>query len=54
MAVCLIDAGKDQKNKIDLLEAMHFTVSVTGRPLNIFFEELAMDVDNHQMLVTSE
>jgi hypothetical protein len=51
-AVCLIDAGRDQKNKIDILEAMHYTVSVMGRPSNFVFEKLATGVDNHQMLVT--
>jgi hypothetical protein len=53
-----MDAGKDQKSKIDILDAMHYTASpwrqLTSRPSNIVFEKLATGAGNHQMLVTSQ
>jgi hypothetical protein len=29
MPICLMDAGKDQKKKTDILEAMHYTVAAS-------------------------
>jgi hypothetical protein len=43
MAVCLMDASKDRKNKIDVLEAMHYTVwawqQVTQQTLKYCFRK---------------